>query len=217
MKINGLVLAAGLSSRMGAFKPLMRIGEKTLIEHSVESLLRGGAQVVTVVLGYRAAEIQGLLCRAFSERRIRFAINPAYGTTDMLTSIKAGVSAIAPCDAFFLLPGDMPAVEENTMSALASALENTDALVAMPTVDGHRKHPPLIRASCGGDILSYSGEGGLRGIWRSFGGRIAEVAVQDMGCLIDADKLDDFLKLSYYLQSRHLTQKGSEPALNIIG
>ncbi len=217
MKLSGLVLAAGLSSRMGAFKPLMRIGDKTLVQHSAESLFRGGAEVVTVVLGFRAREVQELLSRAFAER-VRFAINPAYETTDMLASIKAGIAALVPCDAFFLLPGDMPAVAESTMAALVSALAGIDASVAMPTIDGRRKHPPLIRASCIGDILPYGGEGGLRGIWRCYEGRIAEVAVQDRGCLLDADKMDDFQTLSRYLISRQrLTQAGAVPALDMIG
>ena len=34
MIVNGLVLAAGMSRRMGAFKPLLRIGDKTLIEYT---------------------------------------------------------------------------------------------------------------------------------------------------------------------------------------
>lgn len=218
MKLNGLVLAAGLSSRMGAFKPLMHIGDKTLIEYSVESLFRGGAEAVTVVLGLRASEVQGLLSRVYSAERVRFAINSAYETTDMLASIKTGIAALAPCDAFFLLPGDMPAVAASTMSALASALADTDASVALPTIDGHRKHPPLIRASCSGDILSYDKEGGLRGIWHSYERQITEVAVQDRGCLLDADNRDDFLKLSRYLESRqNLLQTGPEPAMNMIG
>jgi CTP:molybdopterin cytidylyltransferase MocA len=198
MRLGGLVLAAGLSSRMGAFKPLMYIGGKTLIERTVESLFCGGAQVVTVVLGCRAGEIRKQLSRAFPTERVRFVLNPDYATTDMLTSIKKGVSALAPCDAFFLLPGDMPAVAESTMAALTVALARSDARIAMPTVDSRRKHPPLICASCSDDILSYDGECGLRGIWRSYEGRIAEVAVRDTGCLLDADKMEDFLKLSRY-------------------
>lgn len=58
MIVNGLVLAAGLSRRMGALKPLLRIGDKTLIEHSVTSLLEGGAQSVTVVLGRGADKVK---------------------------------------------------------------------------------------------------------------------------------------------------------------
>ncbi len=56
MNIHGLILAAGLSSRMGAFKPLMRIRGQSLLALSVESLLTGGATEITVVLGYRARD-----------------------------------------------------------------------------------------------------------------------------------------------------------------
>ncbi|HWS29048.1 MAG TPA: nucleotidyltransferase family protein [Clostridia bacterium] len=205
MKLGGLILAAGLSSRMGDFKPLMRIGEKTLVEHSVESLFRGGAQSVTVVLGFRAEEVQTMLKRAFPAQRVRFVCNDTYGTTDMLASIKKGLPALSPCDAFFLLPGDMPAVSENTLYALSAALENTGVPIAIPTVDGRRKHPPLIRACCIEDILSFEGEDGLRGIWRGFEGRIAEIAVDDRGCLLDADRMDDFLELSKYLKKRMIS------------
>lgn len=216
MKLGGLVLAAGMSSRMGAFKPLMSIGDYTLVEHSVKSLFRGGAEVVTVVLGFRAREVQALLCRAYSADRIRFTVNTAYETTDMLTSIKAGIAVLFPCDAYFLLPGDMPAVAESTMFELTSALSGTDALVAIPTFDGRRKHPPLIRASCNRDILSYDGECGLRGIWDSYEGRIAEVAVRDRGCLLDADKMDEFIILSRYLESRQrLMQSMPKPEIDI--
>ncbi len=200
MMTGGLVLAAGLSSRMGAFKPLMRIGGKTLIEHSVESLFRGGAESVTVVLGFRAPEVHRLLSERYSAESVRFALNPAYETTDMLASVKAGLSVLAPCDAFFLLPGDMPAVAESTMRALASALAETDAPVAIPAVDGRRKHPPLIRASSISGILSYEGEDGLRGIWRGYGNRVAEVSVSDKGCLLDADDMDGFRELSRYME-----------------
>ena len=196
------MLAAGLSSRMGAFKPLMQIGGKTLVEHSVGSLFQGGAQSVTVVLGCRAAEVRAVLKKAFSACEVSFAYNPGYAKTDMLASIKAGLCSFAPCDAFFLLPGDMPAVARGTMRALLESLEQSGAAVAMPMVEGRRKHPPLIRASCINDILTYEGEGGLRGIWRSYEDTMVEVPVSDRGCLLDADKMNDFLELSHYLQNK---------------
>jgi len=213
MKRSGLILAAGLSSRMGEFKPLMRIGGKTLIEYTAESLL-AAAGSVTVVLGYREDEIRRVLRAAYPAEKVRFAFNPAYATTDMLASVKAGVAALDECDAFYLLPGDMPAVGADTLFALTAALESMDAKVAFPTVEGYRKHPPLIRFSCAGDILSYAGEGGLRGIWRGYEGRIAEVPVQDRGCLLDADRMDDFLTLADYLQQKQRFEHNASEAPN---
>jgi CTP:molybdopterin cytidylyltransferase MocA len=202
MKTGGLVLAAGLSSRMGDFKPLMEINGKPLIEHSIESLLRGGAETVTVVLGYRAEDIKARLSQTFSKKQISFALNADFETTDMLASIKTGLSAISPCDAFFLLPGDMPAVHQNTMAELTSALVRSGAHIAIPTIKGRRKHPPLIRSSCIKDILSYQGKEGLRGFWHTYEQHITEAAVLDKGCLMDADKMDDFIVLSRYLKNK---------------
>lgn len=204
MRLQGLVLAAGLSRRMGGFKPLMRIGEASLLSWSVGSLLSGGAECVTVVLGYRAEEARAELERAFAPSQIRFAFNPAFAKSDMLASVKVGVSAMPICDAFYLLPGDMPAVSESTLHALRLAMKGGESTIAFPTIDGYRKHPPLISAACRGKILSYQGEGGLRGVWGSLEGAIARVPVSDEGCLLDADTPEDFERLSRYL----LRQRG---------
>lgn len=200
MKTAGLVLAAGQSRRMGVFKPLMRIQGHTLLETSIQSLFAGGAQHVTVVLGHRAQEVEALLNKRFDAHHVGFVVNSAYESTDMLCSIQLGLRALPPCDAFYLLPGDMPAVKPATFQALATALAETDTKVAFPTLAGRRKHPPLIRTDCVADILAYHGDGGLRGIWQAYAGDIAEVAVKDEGCGLDADTMEDFVQLKRYLE-----------------
>ena len=199
MNVQGLVLAAGLSRRMGEFKPLMRIGKASLLSLSVGSLLSGGAECVTVVLGYRAEEAQAELEETFAPAQVRFAFNPAFAESDMLASVKIGVSALPACDAFFLLPGDMPAVSEQTFHALRERMESGSPAVVFPSIEGYRKHPPLIGDSCREQILAYAGEGGLRGVWSSLEGAIAQVPVLDTGCLLDADTPQDFEQLTRYL------------------
>ena len=58
MKINGLIVAAGLSSRMKDFKPLMKINNKPLIMNTIDSLRQGGIKDIYVVVGYRGDEIE---------------------------------------------------------------------------------------------------------------------------------------------------------------
>lgn len=69
--IRAVIPAAGISSRMGNFKPLLLLHGRTLIETSVSSLLKGGAETVTVVTGYRADEIERNLSPSFG-RSVNF-------------------------------------------------------------------------------------------------------------------------------------------------
>ena len=202
MQIHGLILAAGFSRRMGAFKPLLRIGEQTLLETSVQSMLAGGAMQVTVVLGHRSDECAALLRSTFPPEQVRVIINPDYATTDMLASFHTGLAGLPACDAFYLLPGDMPAIAPETYRRLALAMAQSGAMVVFPTVEDRRKHPPLIATEAIPALLAYQGETGLRGAWDGFAGNTAEVAVTDEGCTLDADTEADFERLKAYLASR---------------
>lgn len=204
MTINGLVLAAGQSNRMGDFKPLMRIGAHTLLEATVGSLFAGGAEHVTVVLGHRAEEVAAKLTARVWARGVNFWVNHEYENTDMLRSIQLGVSALPPCDAFYLLPGDMPAVNPQTFRRLASEFIRTDARVIFPMLRGRRKHPPLVSARCVADILAYRGDGGIRGLWQQYGGDLIEVATEDPGCALDADTAEDLERLIRYMEAKRV-------------
>ena len=54
MKYAGVITAAGLSSRMKDFKPLMLIGEETMLESIVKNFRMIGAEEIVAVGGYKA-------------------------------------------------------------------------------------------------------------------------------------------------------------------
>lgn len=188
-RFGAVIPAAGLSSRMGAFKPLLPYGGTTVAEASVGSALRC-ADTAVVILGNRAGDLRDVLGRRFGGR-LTFVLNPDYASTDMLTSVKFGLRAMGECDAFFLLPADMPAIPSEVFGALTGAFDGT-ADVIYPVIGGRRGHPPLISASLIPEILAYEGDGGLRAI---LSGRAAkEVAVTDRGVLVDLDTPEDYEK-----------------------
>ena len=49
--VAAIILAAGQSARMGAFKPLLPFGSQTVIESILQSLRDGGVQTIVVVVG----------------------------------------------------------------------------------------------------------------------------------------------------------------------
>jgi CTP:molybdopterin cytidylyltransferase MocA len=176
---------------MGAFKPLLKLGQSTVIEHSLDSMTEAGIRSIVLVLGYRGAEIERQLGSKYAGR-VDIVYNRDYETTDMLRSIQIGLQKMPPCDAFFILPGDMPGIKAGTYRAIRQCRAESGAPVCFPTVGGRRKHPPLVSFSLAGTIERFDGEGGLRSLWTRYENRIATVAVDDDGCETDLDTMADY-------------------------
>ena len=191
--IRALILAAGLSRRMGEFKPLLPLRGRTVVENTVESVLSGGAETAVVVTGHRADEVESVLSRSFVGR-VQCVRNPRFAETDMLASVRIGVSALPPCGAFFLLPGDMPVVSAGTFAKLLDIWARERPAVVFPTLGGWRKHPPLIDARLIPEILAFDGEDGLRGLWKRYENDILTVPVDDGGVWVDLDTPEDYEK-----------------------
>ena len=196
-RIGGLILAAGCSKRMGDFKPLMPLRGKTLIETTIDSLLLCGAAPIVVVLGHRGRDLEAILKSRYIGDGVITVFNPDYATTDMLTSVKLGLGALPPCDAFFLLPGDMPVVAKETFLAVYRAMPEDAPAIAFPTLEGYRKHPPLIDSRFIPEIRRYEGPEGLRGFWKLHEDAVVTVPVDDVGCWTD---LDTFAQYSRCVQ-----------------
>lgn len=207
MKTNGIILAAGLSSRMHAFKPLLKIKEKAIIEHCIDNMINAGVNQIVVVVGYRSEEIKTFLINKYKSHNIVLVYNKQYRYTDMLTSIKIGISALEICDAFYILPGDMPAIDIDTFIKVRDVMYSSNALVAFPTIKGRRKHPPLISWECAQYIANFKGGDGLRGVWREYESKnkIVTIPVEDFGCMIDTDTKEDFNILVDYMNKKFLS------------
>lgn len=153
MSYAGIITAAGLSSRMGAFKPLLEINGLPMIAHTVMSMKNAGLSPICIVTGHRGDEIQ----KALANYDVIFAKNKNFAFSDMLSSIKLGIEKIKESDGFFLLPGDMPLISPRVFKTV----QKTEGSYIIPTVKGKNAHPPLIKKPCFGAILNFDGDGGL--------------------------------------------------------
>lgn len=199
LRCAAVIPAAGLSSRMEGFKPLLKIGEKTLIEHAIARLESAGVDEIVIVLGHRAEE----LIPVVETTSARWLLNPCY-LDDMFTSIQCGVSAYRNANnAFFVLPVDTPLVHPATVVRLQKIFRRDCATICYPTYNGRRGHPPLIDTSLTQEILAYNGTGGLRGLLRRFEKQARNVEVEDPFVTMDADTPADLARLRMaYSQAR---------------
>ena len=207
MKTAGLIAAAGQSSRMGAFKPLLPIHGKPMIANTADVFLRAGVANLYVVVGKSGEDV----IRALSGYHAEFLWNHDFAQTEMFASVQLGLRAIrdaATFDAAFLLPGDMPAVEPQVLNSLLNTLETSDYDVVFPSDGKRRLHPPLVRASAFDALIDYSGEDGLRGAFRALNTRIGYVVTSDVGCQIDVDTPEDYERARAFLEHREGEVKG---------
>lgn len=182
----GLVVAAGLSKRMGEFKPLLPLNGKTMIESTVDSMLQAAVPTVVVVAGYRGGEIEAVFAQK-GDPRIQVVHNPNYRHGDMMESVRTGIGRLADAAAAFILPGDIPLVGKNTFKLLQAEMETGRCKVAVPTLNGRPKHPPLVHQSCFDALLSFRQDGGLQVALQLFREQTILVPVDDLGCSLDAD------------------------------
>lgn len=190
--LSGVVLAAGLSSRMGAFKPLLEINGISMVHRVVCLMKKAGAEPVFVVTGYRHRELEAHL----QDTGVQFVYNPDYASTQQMDSLKLALAQLeGRCAKVLISPADVPLAEPETVAKLLQ----TEGTFVRPVCRGKGGHPVLLSGSLIPDLLNYRGSEGLRGAIRDSGCVIQDVEVNDIGVLMDNDTPEDFsaaLKLS---------------------
>lgn len=190
MTLAAVVLAAGLSRRMGKEKVLLQFGGSSILERILTSLAAAGAAERIVVLRPDLAEAAGIAERAGA----RVVVNP-HPEEEMLLSIRMGIADLsAGAAAFYVWPADHPAVAIDTLHRLARA--GGPARVALPLHKGRRGHPALVGALLIPDIVAIPPNEGLRHLWRTRPDVLTEVPVDDSGVLVDLNTPADYEKWS---------------------
>lgn len=189
-KISAIIPAAGFSSRMGTFKPLLPLGEVTFLERLVGLFTAGGITDIRVVVGHQAADLQPFL----QSLHVRPVYNPRYAE-GMFSSVLAGAGTLEPAvEGFFVLPVDIPLVRRETIRRLIEAAESAgeNRRIFYPELENHRGHPPLISTQLLPDLLQWHGKDGLRGFLDTCESLAREVPVADEFMLADMDTPEDY-------------------------
>ena len=187
-RISAIILAAGYSSRMGALKPLLKLGARTVLERVIALFSGSGIKDVIVVVGHGASQTIPIA----HECGAQAVINRQFDR-GMFSSVQEGVRALSPDSrAFFMLPVDIPLVRPQTIEELLKAYYGGMGKIVFPTFLGKRGHPPLIDALYRNEILSHPGEGGLRAILRNHEDQSIQIEVADEMILFDLDTPADY-------------------------
>jgi molybdenum cofactor cytidylyltransferase len=186
--VSAIVLAAGMSRRMGTPKQLLRAGDRTLLDLTLENVRNSKAHEVILVLGFAAAEIQ----QKISTQGLKVVVNPAY-QEGMASSLRAGIAAVDPqAQAALIVLADQPCVRPATLDALIDHHQKSRPQIVIPTYKGFRGNPVLLDRSVFPEVMAITGDVGCRAIFGSHAENIHKLDVDDVGVLLDVDTSGDF-------------------------
>ena len=187
--IVGLVLAAGLSRRMGRRKLLLELEGKSLLRWSVEHV-RDHVDSVSVVIGPDDAHVRA----ALADLPVTFSVNP-HPEAGQGTSIAAGVAALgAGVRGVLVALGDQPRVPASVMRRLREVFERGDKAIVAPVYRGTQGTPVLFGAAVFPELAALTGDAGARAVVQRDASRVALVPF-DFPMPIDIDTPEDYERL----------------------
>ena len=195
-----IVPAAGRSSRMKKFKPLLPWppGKKTaftVIESTLNSLLLAGCQRLCIAVDYRSSEIE----KTLHDWPLTL-ISKGNCSEPMSSSVRASVSTFLNTlanneetdTAYVLLPGDHPHVSPDTIRSLIEHHEKSPGCIHIPVHAGRNGHPAIFPPETLESLLKPDSKLGLRALMDGSRVPVVRHGVKDAGVLKNLDYPEDY-------------------------
>jgi molybdenum cofactor cytidylyltransferase len=186
-----MILAAGLSSRMGHHKLLLPLGGRPVVAHSVGAALVSSLRPIVVVLGHDAARVRA----ALPPGDLLVVENPAYAD-GLSTSVRAGLDAL-PQDVSgaIIALADQPFVTPSHFQRIAETARTTGAPIVVATYGGQRGNPVYFARSCFDELRAVSGDAGGRVVIARHSAEVVPVEIGDRAAALDMDVPADYDQL----------------------
>ncbi|WP_395088887.1 NTP transferase domain-containing protein [Armatimonas sp.] len=185
LNIAVILLAAGASVRLGQPKQLLPYQGKSLLRHAAQTACDAHCGEVFVVLGAYSKFLEPELVSL--PVRVIYAEDWPEG---MAASLRAGIHAIANCDAVLVMLCDQPLVTKEHLQALLAEFQLG---VIVASNYGEAIGPPCVfdRAYFP-ELLALTGDSGARGLLKKHPCR----TVAFPGGRVDVDTLTDWQALA---------------------
>lgn len=186
-----VILAAGMSRRMGQPKLILPWGQGTVITQIVSVLVAAGVTKIIVVTG----AYKDLLEKVLQGYPVELVWNARYAEDQMLLSLQTGLSrAPSEAQAAFVVIGDQPQIQKEVFLKLMSAYSQNRPGLVVPSYQMRRGHPWLVDRSLWPDLLNQTAETRLRDWLNQNSARIRYIEVDSESILRDLDTPEDYAR-----------------------
>lgn len=188
-EVGSVVLAAGLSQRMGKPKMTLPWGSTTVIGQVVSVLVQAGIENIVVVCGSEQYQIEEAL-RRFA---VTVVFNPRYAEDQMHLSLQVGLAELpSVCQASLIILGDQPQIQAGVVQSIVGEHQRHGYRLIVPSFHNRRGHPWLVARSLWPGILALRAPYTLRDWLRRNTGLIHYLVVSNDSVLRDLDTPEDY-------------------------
>ncbi len=192
----GIVLAAGMSTRMGRAKQLLEIAGKPLLTRVVSAALESSLAKVVLVLGHEAQKLKTALGPIGRCERLQIVINEGY-QAGMAGSLQAGLRSIKgqfPSVMFLLI--DQPLIDAGAINLLLHRFWETDKGICLPKQGNRPGNPVCFSSFFYEEILRIQGDKGARELIQKHADDVLFVESDNPCFFTDLDSAEDLERLS---------------------
>lgn len=191
----GVVLAAGMSTRLGRPKQLLEIKGRHLLEWVLDAALQSELKRVILVLGHESRTILQALGRTAHHPDLQVVLNRKY-REGLSHSLRAGLlKARETCPSVMFLLADQPMVSSKTIDYLLARFWESDKDICVPVHEGKRGNPTIFSSRLYSELMSVQGDVGARKIIEENPDRVLFVEIEDPLCFLDIDSEEDIKRL----------------------
>jgi molybdenum cofactor cytidylyltransferase len=191
LPLGAIILAGGLSRRMGRPKALLPLGNATFLESIVNAYREAGISSIRVATHGAVAEDPRFPPLDADD----LLVLPAPTDSPIETLWRALQTVENLWSAFFVHPVDHPFVGTSTLAAMARVHLAERPPIVQPRHQGTGGHPVLIDMALLPEVRAASPDQGLRQVVRADPGRVLRLAVEDPGILQGINRPEDLAGL----------------------
>lgn len=193
--LSAIILAAGLSTRMGCPKLLLPWKDQTILEKVTSTLYKSGIQEIVVVIQARQQQLLEQIQQLSSKYPLKIAFNESFEPEEMLYSISCGLNALNPSiNAALITLGDQPQIQEDVVHQICLEYLISRAKLVIPSYRMKRGHPWLISRSLWSQFIQLKSPSTSHDFLEQYKEEILYVNVNNSSILQDIDTPEDYEK-----------------------
>lgn len=191
--IWGIVLAAGMSNRMGTPKMLLHYKNKSLVQHVIHGAIHSKLEGIVVVFN---PQVKGLY-KEIIDCGVDRIVENRFSQKGMSTSLRKGISSLPEgVEAAVILLGDQPEMTNKEINKIIDTYHTFEKplIVQSLYLNNEKGHPVLFNKKIFSKLLEVGGDTGGKKVIKAFADKTAFAEMKKEN-IRDIDYLEDYKRL----------------------